>query len=160
VDWDAALVAGAGGSLDEVLHIMELANVQLVELAAYDRLLDGVLERSYRDVARRGLATRADVHRNLREIRLDLARLSDELGNITKFFGDWYLAKIYEQLSARFHLDQWRDVIDEKLNTVGDLHELLQQDRTNRWMVILETTIVLLFILDVLLLLLYSPAGK
>ena len=34
---------------------MELANVQLTELEAYDRLLDEAVERSYRDLsARRG----------------------------------------------------------------------------------------------------------
>ena len=40
----------------------------------------------------------------LREIRIDMARFNDELPNTTKFFGDWHLARIYEKLSARFHL--------------------------------------------------------
>ena len=39
------------------------------------------------------------VQRELREIRVDFARLSDELTNITKFFGDWHLARIYQGLS-------------------------------------------------------------
>ena len=46
-----------------------------------------------------------------------------------------------------------RSVIREKLRTLGDLYQLLQQDWVNFWMVVLETTIVLLFILDVILLL-------
>jgi len=154
VDWDAALIAGEREDLDDILHIMELANVQLVELAAYDRLLDVALEVSYRDVARRTLAGRRNVRRNLREIRVDLARLSDELLNITKFFGDWHLAKVYGALSSRFHLADWHRIIDEKLRTLADLYELLQHDRVNAWMVVLEATIVLLFILDVVILLL------
>ena len=51
-DWDAALVVGEQDSLEEIIHIMELANVQLAELAAYDRVLDGALEVAYRDLAR------------------------------------------------------------------------------------------------------------
>ncbi len=154
VDWDAALVIGEREGLDDILHIMELANVQLVELSAYDRILDESLELAYRDVARRTAPGRREVHRNLREIRVDLARFSDELSNITKFFGDWHLARIYENLSGRFHLADWRRVIDEKLNTLGDLYQLLQRDWNNFWMVVLEGTIVLLFIIDLILVLL------
>jgi hypothetical protein len=153
VDWDAALVVGERESLDDILHIMEVANVQLVELSAYDRLLDGSLEKAYRDLAKRRVKVSREIHRNLREIRVDLARFSDELSNITKFFGDWHLARIYTSLSNRFHLDDWYQIIREKLRALGDLYQLLQQDWVNFWMVLLEATIVLLFILDVILLL-------
>jgi hypothetical protein len=154
VDWDAALVICAQDGLDDILHIMELANVQLVELSAYDHILDESLELAYRDVARRTAPGRGQVRRNLREIRVDLARFSDELSNITKFFGDWHLARMYENLSSRFHLGDWQRVIDEKLNTLGDLYQLLQRDWNNFWMVVLEGTIVLLFIIDLILVLL------
>ncbi len=153
VDWDAALVVGEQDSLEEIIHVMELANVQLAELAAYDRVLDGALDLAYRDLSRRQQIPR-DVRRNLREIRVDMARLNDELSNITKFFGDWHLAKIYQHLSDRFHLSDWHGVISVKLRTLADLYQLLYQDRLNSWMVVLEVTIVLLFIIDVLLLLL------
>jgi hypothetical protein len=151
-DWDAALVVGERDSLEEVIHVMELANVQLAELAAYDRVLDGALEVAYRDLARRRRVSR-DVSRNLREIRVDMARLNDELVNITKFFGDWHLARIYQNLFSRFHLKDWHDTINVKLRTLGDLYYLLHQDWINSWMVVLETTIVLLFIIDVVILL-------
>jgi hypothetical protein len=84
----------------------------------------------------------------LREIRIDLARFSDELSNITKFFGDWHLARIYEKIAARFHLGDWHRTIDEKLKTLDNLYQLLNQDRVNRMMILLELAIVLLFIID------------
>jgi len=42
--------------------------------------------------------------------------------------------------------------IDEKLKTLDNLHQLLQHDQTNRWMLMLEATIVLLFVMDLVLL--------
>ncbi len=153
IDWDAALVIGEKDSLDDILHIMEVANVQLLELSAYDRLLDSSLEKAYRDLSKRRVKVSREIHRSLREIRIDLARFSDELSNITKFFGDWHLARVYTCLSNRFHLSDWYRVIHEKLKTLGDLYQLIQQDWINFWMVLLEATIVLLFILDVILLL-------
>jgi hypothetical protein len=152
IDWDAALVIGELGSLNEILHIMELANVQLVELGAYDQILDSSLETAYRDLTQRS-RVRRQVQQKLREIRIDTARLSDEMLNITKFFGDWYLASIYRKISARFHLADWHGIIKEKLKTLADLYQILQQDWVNFLMVLLEVTIVLLFVIDLVLLL-------
>jgi len=152
VDWDAALLVDERADFAETLYIMELANLQLAELEAYDRLLDDALERSYRDLGRARWRGRAHILHELRELRIDLTRLSDELSNITKFFGDWHLARIYEAIASRFHLSDWHGSIDEKLKALDDLYQLLQQDRTNRAMLILEFTIVLLFILDLVLL--------
>jgi hypothetical protein len=151
LDWDAALIVQEPAQLDEILYVLELANLQLAELEAYDRILDTALERSYRDLAQQPRRSR-EVMRELREIRLDLARFSDELSNITKFFGDWHLARLYENISARFHLGDWHRTIDEKLKTLDDLYQLLSQDRINQWMLTLEVTIVLLFIVDLILL--------
>ncbi len=154
IDWDAALIVDEPRDFDETLYIMELANLQLAELEAYDRILDDALERSYRDLSERRLRSRSDILRELRELRIDLARFNDELSNITKFFGDWHLARIYEKISQRFHLGDWHRTLDGKLKTLDDLYQLLKHDQTNRWMMILEATIVLLFVIDLVILVL------
>jgi len=152
VDWNTALVVGEKESLGEVLHVVELANVQLLELSVYDRVLDTSLDRAYRDLDQPSVKLRRETQHNLREIRIDLARLSDELLNTTKFFGDWHLARIYQVLSSRFHLPDWHNIIKVKLTALGELYQLLHQDWINFWMVVLEGSIVLLFVIDVLLL--------
>jgi hypothetical protein len=152
MDWDAALLIDEARNFDETLYVMELANLQLAEMEAYDRILDDSLDRAYRDLTYRHFRGRRSIMRELREIRIDMARLSDELSNITKFFGDWHLARIYENISARFHLGDWHRTIDGKLKTLDDLYQLLHHDQSNRWMLILEVTIVLLFIIDLVIL--------
>ncbi len=152
IDWDAALILDERQNFDETLYVMELANLQLAELEAYDRILDNSLERAYRDLSSRPIRGRVNILRELRELRIDLARFSDELSNITKFFGDWHLARIYENISARFHLTDWHRTLDGKLKTLDDLYQLLNHDRINRWMLILEVTIVLLFVIDLVIL--------
>lgn len=139
------------GRLAEALHLMEFANLQLAELEAYDRLLDESLDRAYRDLRSRGLQSRAAVLRESRELRIDLARFRDELSNITKFFGDWHLGRIYQALAPRFHLADWHGSIDKKLGTLDDIYAMLAQDRMNRLMLILEVMIVLLSIVDLMM---------
>jgi len=154
IDWDAALLVDEPQDFDEALYIMELANLQLAELEAYDRLLDDALERSYRDLGERPLRSRRDTMRELRDIRIDMARFNDELSNITKFFGDWHLARIYEKISSRFHLADWHRTIDGKLKTLDELYQLLKHDQSNRVMVWLEVTIIVLFVIDLVILVL------
>lgn len=154
IDWDAALLIDEPRYWDEALYLIELANVQLAELEAYDRMLDQAVERSYRDIAakRWGALRTVRIPHDLRELRVDLARLSDELVNITKFFGDWHMARIYQALSSRFHLADWHRSIDDKLKTLDDLYELLRSEQNNRWMLVLEASIVVLFIIDLVIL--------
>jgi hypothetical protein len=152
IDWDAALMIDEPRNFDETLYALEIANLQLAELEAYDRILDDSLERAYRDLSARPMRGRSVILRQLREIRIDFARFSDELSNITKFFGDWHLARIYENISARFHLNDWHRTLDKKLETLDELYQLLNHDQMNRWMLILEVTIVLLFIIDLIIL--------
>lgn len=152
LDWDAALLIDQPKALDETLHILELANLELGQLEAYDATLDGVLERAYRDVGDRPrLIGRNRVLRELGELRIDLARLNDELVNFTKFFGDWHLARVYTTMAGRFHLAEWQRSIDAKLRTLDEIYQLLKQDLNNRLMLILEAMIVLLFIVDLFL---------
>ncbi len=152
VDWDAALIIDEPEDMDETLYIMELANLQLAELEAYDRILDETLDRSYRGLGEPRRRPRGDILGELRDLRIDLARFNDELSNITKFFGDWHLARIYERIAQRFHLGDWHRIVDGKLRTLDDLYQLLKHDQNNRWMLVLEATIVLLFIIDLVVL--------
>jgi hypothetical protein len=150
-DWDAALVIDERSQFDQTLYVIELANLQLTELEAYDRLLDDVIDHAYTDVAAKGVKRwlAGTTQRELRIIRVDLARLSDELGNISKFVGDYHAARMYQGLASRFHLGEWQKVIDHKLLTLDHIYQLLASDRMNRWMLVLEVMIVLMFLFEI-----------
>ena len=154
VDWDAALIVDEPRYRDETIYIMELANLQLAELEAYDRILDVAVEASYRDLSDTRLSRLAGGHiqKQLQELRIDMARITDELSNTTKFFGDWHLARVYQALSSRFHLGDWHRTVQEKLKTLDDMYHMLRSDQNNLWMLILEITIVLLFMIDLVIL--------
>lgn len=154
-DWDAALVVDRPEDFEEPLYVMELANLQLEELIAYDRIIDAALEKSYADLLSKPRSVRRkDLLPQLRELRIDLARFSDELSNITKFFGDWHLARLYQTVSKRFHLADWHQTIGGKLKTLDDLYEMLKQEHNHRVMVVLEAAIVVMFLIDIVLILL------
>src|SRR4029453_15936985 len=73
VDWDAALLVDLDGSGEDVLHVLELANLQLEEFRWMDRSLDKSLEKAYGDLGKRrwGYGDSAGILRSLRRMRAD-----------------------------------------------------------------------------------------
>lgn len=153
VDWDSALLVEPSGKYEDVLFVLELANLQLLELRVYDAYLDRILDKAYDDLERlfkRGGVWRTvqPVLKELSEARIELTEVADEINNIGKFFGDWYLAKIYEASKERFYLQEWEETVNEKLDTLDDLYQMASHETTNRRLILLELLIVLLFVVD------------
>jgi hypothetical protein len=156
IDWDAALVIDLDGYAEDVLFVLELANLQLEEFRWMDRVLDRYLDQAYEDLVRRRWWTfgaAAAVLRSLRRLRVDLARLADEVGHTIKFVGDWHLARVYALARERFHLDQWRASVAERLGQLDELYTLTRGELYDRRMLWLEVVIVLFFAADLLLIL-------
>ena len=161
VDWERALVVEPTGRFDDVLTVIEAANLQLLELRVYDRYLDDVLDRAYDDLTRfygRGGLFRSarGVQEELSNSRIDLVRVTDAINNIGKIFGDYYLAKLHLGLAERFHLHEWETIVREKMATLNDLYVLASHEVEHRRGVLLEGMIVLLFVIDLVLLWLVS----
>jgi hypothetical protein len=158
MDWDAALVVDEEGYFDDVLYVIELANLQLEEFRLFDDRLDRFFQRSYGDLDRysrpgRLLFAPRHVLRALRAIRMDMTKMSEGVGNITKFLGDWYLARVYMACKDRFHLRKWEASVDEKLRQLDNLYSLVHDEISARRMLVLEVIIVALFLVDVIALL-------
>ena len=154
IDWDAALVVDLSGYVDDVLYALELANLQLEEFRMMDQRLDKYLDRAYQDLERRrkfGAANK--VLRQLRRFRVDVAKLADEVTHITKFFGDWYLARIYLGARDRFYLDQWRASVEQRLAQLDKLYSVAHAEVNEKRMLWLEIIIVIFFAIDLLILL-------
>lgn len=158
VDWDAAFIIDPDADYEDLLFTLEIANLQLLEFRAYDDHLDDLIERAYDELQK--LFRRPALFRNVRRtvhelslMRIEVAELADEADNVTKFLGDWYLARVYEATQDRFHLKAWRDTVDEKLASINKLYTLANDEGDSLRMLTLELLIVLLFILDLAVLL-------
>ena len=153
IDWDAALVIDRSGYFDDVLYMIELANLQLEEFRLLDDRLDRFFHRAYGDLDRYFTHRRIfrgpqKVMKSLRSIRMDVTKMSEEVTNITKYVGDWYLARVYLGCKDRFHLAHWESSVDQKLDQLDDLYSIVNAEMNNRRMLLLEAVIVALFLLD------------
>lgn len=153
IDWDASLVIDLDGYVDDVLYVLELANLQLEEFRIMDERLDRHLERAYRDLERARSVWGGGptgMLAWLRRFRVDATKLADEVTHITKFFGDWYLARLYLGAKERFHLAQWQQSVEQRLGQLDEVYRVIQSDVYERRMLWLEIAIVICFIVDLL----------
>jgi hypothetical protein len=157
LDWAAGVVVDP--DCDDTLEVIEFANVQLLEFRQIDDRLDDRLEAAYR-LIRTGRRARTwptlwrlhgDAVRQIRELEIEATSLFERVDNSLKLIGDHYLARVFEVASARFHLRGWQQSIHRKLETVGDVYDLLIQQAGSHRMEALEITVVVLIALEIAL---------
>jgi hypothetical protein len=160
LDWAAGFVADRDCA--DTLQVIEFANVQLLEFRHIDDRLDDRLEAAYRLIRPerrrhfppRTWSTHADAVRSVRELEIEATSLFERADNALKLIGDQYLSRVYEMASSRFHLRDWQQSIRRKLDTVGDVYDLLVQQAGGHRMEVLEIIVVVLIALEIVLALL------
>jgi hypothetical protein len=148
IDWNAALVIDRDG--DDVLAVLEFANVELLEMRFVDQKLDRALNEAYEQLSRRSVGWRrmlgysgADLRR-VAELQVDNAALFENVNNTLKLLGDQYLARVYRSINRRLHIDDWDSSILRKLQTLESIYEKISDQATNRRMEVLEWVIIIL----------------
>jgi len=157
LDWAAGFVADR--ECADTVQVIEFANVQLLEFRHIDDRLDDRLEAAYRLIRterrRHGIRlpwrSHADAVRSVRELEIEATSLFERADNALKLIGDQYLARVYGMASARFHLDEWQQSIRRKLETVGDVYDLLVQQASGTRLEVLEIIVIVLIALEIVL---------
>lgn len=155
IDWNATLLLGS--EMDDVLAVLEYANVELLEMRYLDEQLDNALAEAYEAFSRRArqrlrpLVSRATDLRRVAELQLDSALLFEGVGNALKLLGDQYLAKVYQLAVRRLHIDDWDASILRKLSTLESIYQKISDQQSNRRMEVLEWIIIVLIAVSIAL---------
>ncbi|MBM3989922.1 MAG: hypothetical protein FJ298_02830 [Planctomycetes bacterium] len=155
VDWHAAVVLD--DQPEDVLRLLEYANVQLLEMRFLDAQLDVALEDSFRSLTRREtrhllgpFALRRDLRR-LSSMQLEAAFLFERVGNTLKVSGDQFPARVLRQAGTRFRLQEWNDAAQRKLAALDNVYDKLHDDASTLRAETLEFLILLLIVFEIVL---------
>jgi len=154
-DWTACALFDR--DCDETLQAIEFANVQLLEFRHIDHRLDSSLadaSRAIHPLTRRILPFWRMQSRPLRllgEMKVEANDLFERTGNVLKLVGDPYLARLYRLVSTRFHLDQWAENIQRKLEVAEGVYQVMSDQASGFRMEFMELVVVLLIALEILL---------
>jgi hypothetical protein len=76
--------------------------------------------------------------------------MTERLENAVKIIGDFYLARLYQGAVRRFRLPAWQDAVLRKQRLLAGVHQLLNDAADTRRAELLELTIILLILWEVL----------
>jgi hypothetical protein len=154
-DWAAAVLLDS--NCEETLHVIEFANLQLLELRHIDDRLETRLEEAYgliHRVARTWLPFWRPHTRPLRalgELRVEANELFERTSNVLKLVGDQYLARVYRMLAGRFHLSEWTNSIQRSLTVLEGVYRVLSDQAATYRTEVLEAIIILLILVEVVM---------
>jgi len=154
VDWNAALLVDT--EAQDVLTVLEFANVELLEMRFLDQRLDDALGLAYDRLSKRSrkwFQFRSDPSdlRDISQWQVDSAILFEGVNNVLKLLGDQYLARLYRLAAQRFHLADWDVSILRKLETLEGIYQKISDKMVSRRMEVLEWIIIFLIAISIIL---------
>lgn len=138
VDWDGAIIIAPGGDFQSDIELLKIGNYQLLRY----RMLDKIVEANLQTVGRNFQASNRPsllpnrprrVLRQLLEQRLSLALDFERIDQNLLLIGDWYTAKLYHVIHDEFYLDDWKEAIKKKLDSLESIIEIIQDNFTVSW---------------------------
>ncbi|HVT36687.1 MAG TPA: hypothetical protein VHE37_13945 [Nevskiaceae bacterium] len=158
--WDRAFIYEPRQDTD-VADVLEVANAQLLEQRYYDELLDDELPRMYDLVeqtrrARYWLAPRRYAHlaRRLHMLVAEVTELTEKVDNALQVTEDVYLARVYAAALDTLRVHKIGAAVDRKLAIIRDTYAALYDEASSSRGELMELTIVLLIVLELILALL------
>ena len=134
----------------------EYANTQLLEFRRYDDLLTTLLAGVYRTLDRGtgvwrrwGLAKEAE---RLNTIRLDVTDIAERTETSIKFLSDMFYARMYRLAAARVGVPDYRRLVDHKLQTAGELYDLMVDHFDRGRGFFLEVVVVIILLIEIVFL--------
>jgi hypothetical protein len=154
-DWAAAVLIDH--DCEETLQAIEFANLQLLEYRAIDNRLDDSLVSAYsllHPLAKSRLPLFRGPSRGLQalgDLKLEASVLFERTGNVLKLVGDQYLARVFQLLVQRFHVEEWRDSIQRKLEVAEGTYQVVSDQASSNRMELLEIVVIVLILVEVIL---------
>jgi hypothetical protein len=156
VGWVAAFVYDTAAAAAPTLDLLEYANTQLLEFRYYDEVLTRVLAKVYRQIdSKRGFGRPWRLAREAAELntmRLDYRELSERTENAIKFLSDMFYARVYRLAAARIGVNDYRNLVTEKLTTARDLYDSMVNEFHQQRGFFLELMVVIILIIEIVFL--------
>ncbi len=156
LDWNAALLVDR--EPEDVVSVLEFANLELLEMRFLDGQLDRSLDRAYEilqaprmwSAVRLPGSTRKEMRR-IAEMQVEGAILFERVTNALKLLGDQYLARVHRTATQRFRLNEWNSGILRKLDTLDSIYQKMHDHAATQRMEVLEWIIIVLIAFSIVM---------
>jgi len=161
IDWNAAILFDR--EPDDVIAVLQHANVELLELRILDQELDAILDHADETLATLttsrfwpGFASGRMLAR-FASVQTDAAVMFEGVNNAIKLLGNQYLARLYRLAANRFDVPAWQTSVQRKLEVTESLYQKMSDATATRRLETLEWVIIILIAVSIVLT--FTPWG-
>lgn len=152
--WLAGFVYDTPEGAAPMIQLLEYANTQLLEYRRYDETLTNLLKRAYTTLERRaGFFSRWKLAREaeqLNRLRLDVIELTERTDNAIKFLSDMFYARAYRLAAAKVGANDYRALVDQKLQTAGELYQFMVNEFRDARGFVLELLVIVILLFELI----------
>jgi hypothetical protein len=152
IGWNGAFIYDSASGAQTATELLEYANSQLLEFRHYDDLMTRELDGVYRSLDRgTGILARwrlAREARRLHTVLLEVTELSERADNAIKFLSDMFSARLYRLAAAKVGVIDYKNLVNQKLRTAGDLYRFMVDQFHQSRAFALELLVVIILIID------------
>ncbi|MDH7594469.1 MAG: hypothetical protein QHG99_09045 [Methanomicrobiales archaeon] len=157
ITWDSALLCSQEPPND-LLDLIEYANVQVLELRYYDRQITRLMARMYEDIGQAGRLNWWSRMQRYRIIMTDLMKshaevseITEKVKNLIKVTEDVYYARVYATALRVIRSDQWTESLHRKIEVMRENYSMLADEVRNQHSNFLEWVIIILIAMEFVL---------
>lgn len=155
VDWNASVLFDE--QPEDVISVLQHANIELLELRKLDLELDAMLDHADDTLAQ--LSQRrlwptfkaAALLRRFATAQTDAAVMFEGVNNAIKLLGNQYLARLYRLAAGRLDLPAWQASVQRKLDATDSLYQKMSDSTATKRLEVLEWVIIVLITISILL---------
>lgn len=143
LDWEGGIVMALDADFQSEIEVIKIANTQLLRYRMIDQRIDKKLETLRAQLDRRPRrsllpsASRRALQQILQErltLLLDFERIDQELLMI----GDWYTAQLYRAAFDELYMDEWKQTVKAKLESLESILQVVQDNFSVSWAFFLD----------------------
>lgn len=155
IDWNAAVLFDPAP--EDVLAVLQHANVELLELRVLDQELDDMLDNADETLASLTGRRFWPVFKEQRMLtrfasaQTDAAVMFEGVNNAIKLLGNQYLARLYRLSAERLDLPAWQRSVQRKLSATESVYQKMSDVASTRRLETLEWVIIILIALSMVL---------
>ena len=154
LSYDSSLICSPE-SPNDMLDLIEYANVQVFELRYYDRLLMHQVEKMFDDIEHadrmswlRRMSQYHTIMSRIMETNAEITEVIEKVNNLIKVTEDIYYAKVYAKALTVFRADQWSESVTRKIEMLRDNYSMLSDEVRIQHSYFLEWVIIILIALE------------
>lgn len=155
IDWNGAVLFDA--KPEDVISVLQHANIELLELRVLDGELDAILDHADETMARLTASrfwpsfSSGRMLMQFASVQTDTAVMFEGVNNAIKLLGNQYLARLYRLSASRLDLPAWQASVQRKLAATESLYQKMSDATSIKRLETLEWVIILLITASILL---------